>query len=218
MKLSTDAVLLGVFAGLANAQQVLDVGTGSGIVALMVAQRCQAMVTGIDIDGASIEDARENFRKSPWSDRLKAVHQSLQEFSQGDGSKFDVIVSNPPFFANSQRSPYHGRNLSRHDIQLTLPALIPLIHTMLDTAGTCSFIIPADKDALFDQVARQNGFGLIRKTRVFPKASKPANRVLLEYGQGKSGDHLDKALVIRRENGSFTEAYRKYTSDFYLHF
>jgi tRNA1Val (adenine37-N6)-methyltransferase len=218
MKLSTDAVLLGAFAGLAGARHVLDVGTGSGIVALMVAQRCPAMVTGIDIDGPSIEDARENFGKSPWSHRLKAEHQSLQEFSQAPGQKFDVVVSNPPFFSNSQRSPVRVRNLSRHDIHLSLTAMIPLITNVLQPGGSCSFIIPADKGALFDQIANNNGLGLLRKTSVFPKASRAANRLLLEYRHDRWGGHEEETLVIRGENGNFTEEYRNYTRDFYLNF
>jgi tRNA1Val (adenine37-N6)-methyltransferase len=218
LKLSTDAVLLGAFAGLPNPGNVLDIGTGSGIVALMVAQRCDAEITGIDIDKGSVEDARFNFSASPWSSRLCAVHQSLQEFSSGYGKKFDAIVCNPPFFKNSSLSPFPSRNLSKHNGQLPFTGLIAQVKNLLNQGGSCSFIVPATEEKHFCSIACEMSFSLFRKKWVLPKKSKKANRVLLEFRLSEVAPEEETELIIRDENNNFTADYKKFTRDFYLNF
>ena len=218
MKLSTDAVLLGAFTALPAPRTILDIGTGSGIVALMFAQRCDAEITAIDIDEASVEDARQNFRESPWSNRLYALNQSLQEFANNPAGQFDVIACNPPFFMNSQPSPYPGRNLSKHAVKLSLPVLIPLVRFLLHPKGSCSFIIPAENDGSFHEKACSNNLHLHRKKWIFPKAVKKANRVLLEYRPIESSGPEESTLVIRHPDNSFTAEYKQFTRDFYLNF
>lgn len=218
MKLSTDAVLLGAFTTLPAPRTILDIGTGSGIVALMLAQRCDATITAIDIDQASVEDARQNFRESPWSDRMHALNQSLQEFADNPAGQFDVIACNPPFFMNSQPSPYPDRNLSKHAVRLSLPVLVPLVRSLLHPTGSCSFIIPAEKDVSFHKTASSCDLYLHRKKWIFPKAVKKANRILLEYRPFECPEPEESRLVIRHADNSFTAEYKQFTRDFYLNF
>jgi len=216
MKLSTDAVLLGIFSRVSHPEHILDIGTGSGILALMLAQRSEAIIVGIDIDKGSVEDAKRNFEESPWKSRISAFHQSLYDFTRTCGQKFDLIVSNPPFFENSKRSPYHSRNISRHDEQLCFHDLILAVKSLLKTRGTCSFIIPASEEINFQKIATGNNLYLLRKKLVYPKKAKNENRVLLEYSQIDSGPVEESFLIIRNEDNSFTQEYIDYTMEFYL--
>lgn len=218
MKLSTDAVLLGVFANVAGARSILDIGTGSGVLALMLAQRCTAEITGIDIDPGSVEDARENFRNSPWKNRLTAVHQRVQEFARETGQKFDRVISNPPYFENSKHSPYISRNRSKHTVLLSFRDLISATVLLLEEKGACSFILPADAEPGFHNTAVHAGLSLHRRMLVFPRISAQANRVLLEYRKGQASGVEQTSLAIRMGDHEFTPEYKAYTRDFYINF
>jgi tRNA1Val (adenine37-N6)-methyltransferase len=218
MKLSTDAVLLGVFAGLRNTGTILDIGTGSGIIALMLAQRCDAQITGIDIDEGSVEDARQNFRESQWSDRLCAIHQNFQEYARNSLEKFDLIVSNPPYFMNSLRSPISSRNISKHNEGLSYPELVLYAHSLMKEDGSCCFIIPAKEGEYFCKMAAGKGLHASMKKWVQPRKSKKANRVLLELRAVHCGPAEETTLAIRNEDDSFTAEYQGFTKDFYLKF
>ncbi len=217
MKLSTDAVLLGAFTRLGSPACILDIGTGSGIVALMLAQRCNARILGIDVDTGSIADAAGNFARSPWKERLSARHQSLQDLALSERNIFDVIVCNPPYFENSQRSPHPARNLSKHNDLLPLTDLVKGMAGLLTGEGTSSLIIPAHRAPVLTAEAAGAGLILTRKLMVRPKPGKDHNRVLLEYG--RRGERPEQGtLTIRNTDNSFTEEYREFTRDFYLGF
>jgi len=216
MKLSTDAVLLGIFAGISHPGIILDIGTGSGILALMLAQRSDAKIVGIDIDKGSVKDAKRNFEESPWKSRLSVIHESLQGFARTCDQKFDHIVSNPPFFVNSKRSPYNSRNVSKHDEQLSFHDLILTIKSLLEPKGACSFIIPASEEINFQKIATNQDLYLTRKKLIYPKKGKIANRVLLEYNQIRANQTKKSFLIIRNEDNSFTLDYIDYTKAFYL--
>ncbi len=217
MRLSTDAVLLGALTRLRDPATILDVGTGSGIVALILAQRCTARITGIDMDRGSIADAEENFLKSPWSDRLAARHRSLQDLSESPLQQFDLIVCNPPYFENSQRSPYPSRNLARHDDNLTATSLFAGIRHLLSPGGMVSVIVPAGREADFNHQAAGQGLLLQGRYLIKPKPGKDPNRVILEYGTDPRGT-VESMLTIRKGDNSYTENYRSLTADFYLAF
>lgn len=218
MKLSTDAVLLGVFAGVENARTILDIGTGSGILALMLAQRCAAEVTGIDMDQGSVEDARQNFENSPWESRLHLVHDRIQDHARSTQQKYDAIVSNPPYFENSKRSPYISRNQSKHTSMLSFRELIAITASLLNKNGSCSFILPADAESNFRMLASHAGLYLHRKMMIYPRKSKPHNRLLLEFKKENATPVKQESLIIRMEENTFSPEYKNYTRDFYLDF
>lgn len=218
MKLSTDAVLLGVFTRTQGVNTFLDIGTGSGIVALMLAQRSQAVITALEPDPPSAMDARHNFTQSPWPNRLNLVESSVQDFVTAHPDRFDHIVSNPPFYNNSLPSPFTTRNLSKHTTSLPFDELLAAVKSLLEFEGAFSVIIPASEQEGFDRLASENGLFAHRKMLIYPKKSKDANRILTEYRTGAIKKTQIFNLTIRQENNRYTPEYKIFTGDFYLNF
>ena len=218
MKVGTDGVLLGSVVRIENANKILDIGTGSGLIALMLSQKSTAEITGIEIDHESAETAKVNGKKSPWQDRLHFIQISFQEYYPKHPSEFDCVVCNPPFFSASLKSPDTLRNIARHDIQLNSEELIAGTKAVLKTSGTAWFIIPLLSVDGFIQISLQHGLHLKTRTDIFPKTGKKAHRSIVSLTQEKSGKIITGSLTIRDSNGNFTEEYCKLTSDFYLFF
>lgn len=218
MKLSTDAVLIGAFAEIRKSKNILDVGTGSGIIALILAQRSGATITGIDPHEGSTEDAKQNFRNSPWQDRLFVVQSSIQEYADTKGLKFDHIISNPPFFTNSLLSADPGKNISKHDCTLRFIELLENSIRLLNPDGILSLILPAREKEQFGKQATSFKLNLHRETTVYPKPSLPFNRVLLDFRFTECKSPEFKSITIRQEDNQYTESYKKYTQAFYLNF
>jgi len=217
MKVGTDAVLLACLCSIENKNDVLDIGCGSGIIPLILAQRSKAKITGIDIDSKSVIQTRENFDISKWSERLTADHISIQDFGNNSQQKFDLIVSNPPFFVKSTKSPSIIRNLARHNDTLSFLALIIAAKKLLTEYGIFSLILPETEGEAFIELSIKNGFYLKGKHLIFPKASKVCNRIVFDLSLKKTYTTCRK-LIIREENNEYTQAYKKLTADFYLAF
>ena len=216
MKVNTDAVLLGSWCDVNNSKMVLDIGTGCGIIALMIAQRSNALVDAIDIDPKSIKEARENFLASAWGERLKSMPQSLQQYASSVTSKYDLIVCNPPFFQNSLISPKEGKTISKHDILLTQEELIAGVSAMLADSGIFSLVLPPVQTVKFEKLANLNGLFVKRQLRVRPKCSKPVNRVLTEFVRNPSVNPESGEIILRNEDNTFTSEHNKLTEGFYL--
>ncbi len=215
MKIGTDAVLLGASVNCAKKENILDIGTGSGVIALMLAQRSEAKITGLDIHRQSIEDAKLNFSNSKWNNRLKAVHSSFQEYIDKCSESYDLIVSNPPFFTNSLKSPKEQINISKHNDLLPYEVLIAGAKQILTKNGSFSIIIPAGDYKRIIELSKSAGFFLNRQLTVFPKPSKPASRIILEFSTSKFLITNEK-LFIRNNDNSYTSEYMNLTKDFYL--
>lgn len=239
MKVGTDGVLLGAWAKPAvsiqpSAFSILDVGTGSGLVALMLAQRFpQAHIDAIDIDKSAIEQAAENFAASPWSDRLHTFHARLQEWqivhrtSSPRTLPYDLIVSNPPYFQNSLKNPDKSRQTARHTDTLTYSELLQHSARLLRPEGTVALILPAEAETEACELARMAGLLPTRITHVYSKENKPARRVLLAFVKPKyrntdistyrnSGPVSEDSLVLENDTGGRSAAYQEITKDFYL--
>jgi tRNA1Val (adenine37-N6)-methyltransferase len=216
MKVGTDGVLLGVFVDTRDAGSILDVGTGCGLIALMLAQRCKARITGIDIDGDSVSEAMFNGRNCPWSDRLTFIHSPLQDFAARHTEEFDLIVSNPPFFMQSLRSPDESRNLARHDLSLSHEDLFRGTARLLRPNGRCLLILPYSHFAATVTIAAKNK--LYPKTRmvIHPKVSAPPNRMIVEFVMDLKVPCETRSFIIRDQDGAYTEEYREKTGDFYV--
>lgn len=213
MKVGTDGVLLGAWCDVANAHRVLDVGTGCGLIALMVAQRnASAVIHGIDIDRDAVAEARHNFSQSPWETRLSADVADFNHFVDGS---YDLIVSNPPFFNNGVLPPSSSRNLARHTTSLTLEALLKHSRDLLSPGGAIAIITPADVELAVRRYIVKQGMGLRRFTRVVPVAGAPVKRLLWEMVIGDA-DTVDETLTITDTNRAYTSDYRDLTGDFYL--
>ena len=222
MKVGTDGVLLGAWAPTNPLTpnpltRILDVGTGSGLIARMLMQRCpEAEVEGIDIDKAAVEQAREN--------GVKAHCSSLQEWQIANSqqltanSQYDLIVSNPPYFQNSLKNPDAGRKTARHTDTLSYAELIHHSARLLKEGGQLALILPAEAENEVRQLAAAENLFLTRVTRVYSKESKPARRVLMAFEITRSRDHeitID-SLVLEDEKGGRSLPYQELCRDFYL--
>jgi len=218
MKVGTDAVLLGSWVNIENAESALDIGTGSGVIALMLAQRSDAEITGIDIHEPSILDATENFKESPWKSRLMARNFSLQEFVNFNEKKYDLIVSNPPFFSNSLISPSENKSLAKHNQSLSQYELLKSVLTLLKENGKFSVILPASEISEFTIKAVKMGFYTKKQLRIFPKTNKAFNRIITTFSLQPFGICEIEELIIRDQNNNYTSEYKDLTKYFYLKF
>lgn len=215
MKVGTDALLLGAWADISGCRRILEVGTGCGVIALMLAQRSTAEITAIDIHAGSVEDARLNFSYSPWSKRLTAIEISLRKYCDPHPGSFDLIVTNPPYFANSLRSPHHNRNLSRHDESLGLPELLRCTDLLLESNGRLCLIIPASEAGFLEQQARTYKLHLFKKTEITMREGKKASRILYEFRKSMCVSPVKSTIIIRNADNEYTMEYRELTGSYY---
>lgn len=222
MKVGTDGVLLGAWVRVDEAGRLLDIGCGTGLIALMCAQRNPELrIEAIDLDAESCTQACENVHRSPWSDRIAVHHTSLQRYTPEH--RFSHIVSNPPYFINSLPAPDATRNRARHTTTLTQEALLEGSLRLLEPAGRLSVILPELEGMRFCDLALDAGLWLTRRTKVYPKPEAPLRRLMMEF-QRPSGDLPlptpdEESLTIETTSRhEYTAQYRHLTADFYLKF
>ena len=208
MKVGTDGVLLGAWAPLGS--RILDVGTGSGLIARMLMQRCpEAEVEGIDIDEAAVAQAKEN--------GVRAFQARLQDWKSDIGDCYDLIVSNPPYFQNSLKNPDRGRELARHTDSLGYEELIAHSARLLKEEGQLALILPAEAEEEIGNLAARYSLFPTHITRVYSKETKPARRVILAFNRKNSIVGLiEDSLVLEDEKGGRSAAYSKLCEEFYL--
>lgn len=216
MKVNTDGVLLGAWVNCSRATRILDIGTGTGVIALMMAQKnTGALVHAIDINEGAYGQASENFRQSPWSGRLSAFHSSLQLFH--NPFQYDLIVSNPPYFANSQQSPHPVKNEARHQVSLNLSDLIQHIARLLSPDGKACLVLPCHRVPKLVEETTTAKLFITAHTEISAVAGKPPYLSLLQLEFAERAYHK-QSLAIHQPDNSFTEAYRQLTHNFYLKF
>jgi tRNA1Val (adenine37-N6)-methyltransferase len=216
MKVNTDGVLLGAWADADNISGALDVGTGSGLIALMIAQRSEAMIDAVEIDPPAYLQACENAGRSPWKNRIHVHPISFQDFASVSGGKYDLIVSNPPYFSNALKSEDKRRSNARHDISLTYEELLKGAASLLSPRGRFCVILPYPVLDDFAGLAFIYGLHCRRITAVKTKQGADFSRVLLSFGLVPSGTPDRTELTIREKEGFYSEDYRELTKDFYL--
>jgi len=209
-----DGVLLGAWADCRNIQFALDVGAGSGLIALMLAQRSQASIHAIDIDENACKQAEINFNNSPFHARLSIEFGAFQDFTSS--VRYDLIVSNPPYFAQSLKSPDANRNLARHDEYLPLDVLMEKSAALLSPQGKAAFILPFDRLEKAQALALKNRLFLCRKTLVSTLQDQPPKRVLLEYSLANQGATEENSFYIGKTKQTYSDEYRALTEEFYL--
>ncbi len=216
MRVGTDAVILGSWTDPGPAGHILDVGTGTGLLALMMAQRSHAEVHAVDIDEEAYEQARENFILSPWADRLTAHHISLQHYSVACQDRYDVVISNPPYFLHAPKGHSEARNLARHlDRGLNIPDLCNCVKALLKPHGRFCVIFPPKESVKFMEYAETHGLYVNRLTRVKTKPGKDVKRMLMQLEMVRKEMEVDELIICDKEM-NFTDSYLKLTADFYL--
>ena len=214
MKVGVDGVLLGAWADCRNIKYGLDVGTGSGLIALMLAQRSpEAFIHAIDIDENACKQAEINFNNSPFTNRLNVESIDFLYFSPS--LRYDLIVSNPPYFTHSLKSPDKNRNLARHNDHLPLEDLIKKSASLLSPQGKVAFILPFDQWEKAHSLAIENLLFLSRKTLVSSIQNHPPKRILLEYS---FIDRLseENSIYIGETKQTYSDEYRALTEAFYI--
>ena len=219
MKVGTDGTLLGAWALMPGeaSGRVLDIGTGTGLIALMMAQRYpEAEVTAIDIDAGAVSQAQENVAASPFARRVTVMEMALQQMGESSrvadqpSSRYDAIVCNPPFFVNSLVCPDARRTSARHGSSLRLTDLAAAASVLLSDGGELSVILPADLHSSMDAAAALSGLFAHRVCRFFTSVRKPAKRVLLAYGRQPADTFEQTQLVLGDDD------YRQLVAPFYL--
>ncbi|PLX23788.1 MAG: tRNA (adenosine(37)-N6)-methyltransferase TrmM [Marinilabiliales bacterium] len=218
MKVGTDGVLLGAWANCENAKTVLDIGTGTGLIALMIAQRSKALIDAIEIDNEAVSQAQENVDKSVWVERINIINQSFQTFQGSVDSTYDLIVSNPPYFQNSLFAPDQKRTNARHNANLELEELIIGTKKLLNQDGNFTVILPYLEGNMFIVKAAELGLYCIRQTKVLPKPNREPKRLLLEFAHIKKPLVEQEIIIELNKRHEYSEAYKNLTKDFYLAF
>jgi len=216
MKVGTDGVLLGAWVDVKNIEQILDVGTGSGLVALMLAQRSSdSVIDTIEIDSDASEQAKENFKRSPFPNISGCYNDSFQKFVTDNTKRYDMIVSNPPFFSNSLKSSDVQRSLARHDNTLFIDDFISMAAGLLTEKGKISFIFPySEKDYLLN-LAISNGLYVSRMTSVYPTPESEPKRILLEFSV-RNIPTVYSEIIIEKERHVYSHEFIDMVKDFYL--
>lgn len=218
MKVGTDGVLLGAWTGVDDVSEVLDVGTGTGLIALMVAQRNPlAMVIAIDVDEQAVEQARENIGTSPFSDRIAVEHFDFRQFVENSSKRFDLIVSNPPYFSHSLLPPDRKRARARHSVSLTLDDLLRLSAGCLAPEGVLSLVLPYDKKDELERLSAKYRYYLKRQTSVYPLPCTQPKRLLVELTLVPVKGYETDSLTIEASRHQYTKDFSDLVSDFYIH-
>lgn len=217
MKVGTDGTLLGAWVETTKQRRILDIGTGTGLIALMLAQRCpEARIDGIDIDAEACLQALENVRQSPFGTRIRIVHSSFQAFASTVTNPYDLIVSNPPFFKDSLKCPEEKRRLARHDDSLPLNELLDTARSLLTHNGRLALILPFVQHEELLRRAEQANLHIIRRTDVIPLEGTSPKRLLVELSPLRLSDTTKDELILENRTHQRTKAYQKLTEDFYL--
>ena len=213
-KVGTDGVLLGAWANIGGAQSSLDVGTGTGVIALMMAQRSAAHVTALEPDNPSFEEARRNAAASPWSNRVAVEHSTLQAYAAASNTGFDLLISNPPYFVESTKSGNAARDAARHTDGLPLARLAADAFAL---ANRLAVVLPVAEGQLFLEEANAIGWHLHRTLEVTGRIGKRPERLLMELGKTQV-EVTTEQLTIESAPRVYTDAYRELTKAFYLNF
>lgn len=219
MKVGTDGVLLGSWAVLGGGERrVLDVGSGTGLIALMIAQRSDAEIDAVEIETGAATEAAQNFAASPWGGRLHLYQTDFQSFARNSAQKYDLIVSNPPYFNGTYKSQQAERTAARHAELLSSEDLIDGVLQLIEPEnGRFVAIFPYENAAIFIAKAATRGLFCNRLLEILPKPSRMAKRMAAEFSIHKK-EPVARSITILDAAGGYTPQYKELTQDFYLKF
>lgn len=216
MKVGTDGVLLGAWADVENATNMLDIGTGSGLIALMLAQRSKAIITAIDIDKNAVIQAKINVENSPWNERIHIISDDLSTFCKTTKQQFDLIVSNPPFFKNSLEAPELARTIARHATTDFHNEIIISAKKLLTDNGKLCLILPINEGNECIRFAQSSGLFCSKKMLVYPKPNSVAKRMLIEFSKQETVCYESEITIESAVRHCYTDEFNALVKDFYL--
>jgi tRNA1Val (adenine37-N6)-methyltransferase len=217
MKVGTDGVLLGSWTDTATAKNILDIGTGTGLVAIMLAQKTPAAIDAIDIDKNACIQATENVNHCQWKDNISIHHISLQEFPKITNKTYDLIVTNPPYFGNSLKTPDFQRNLARHNDTLTFEDILQGICRLLTADGHFVIILPYVESQLFIVEAAMYHLYCNKKLVIKTRPNKKPSRTLMEFGRIRKRNTENELFIYQSDNTHSAE-FKNLTKMYYLNF
>jgi len=216
MKVCTDSCIFGAWSAkhLNGIEKVLDIGSGTGLLALMLAQKSQCEIDTIELDPESAGQAQENIKASPWSERIHLIEGDILQYPLT--SDYDFIISNPPFFESDLRSPQEKKNKAKHNQSLTLGQLMIVIRRHLTSVGTFCILLPWHRTGYFEKLATENGFFLWEKLIVRQTATHQPFRSICLFSFKNPEKAVVSELIIKNENGQYTTECAELMSDYYL--
>lgn len=219
MKVGMDGVLIGAWTDPSGTDRILDIGTGTGLIALMMAQKNNgAQIDAIEVDQEAFNEAVLNCQQSSWNNRIKLELCSFQEFLERTNLKYDLIVSNPPFFSNGVKAPLENRAQARHSDSLPLNVLISGAAGLLQEKGRIALVLPIESLQEIESLAQSNGLYLSRLCRVKPNPVKPEFRILIELTNRQNSLQEETLMIEFEKHHDYTPEYKELTKDFYLKF
>lgn len=223
MKVGTDGVLLGAWADVSGAHTVLDVGSGTGVIAIMIAQRTaqseNVQVHAVEIDEAAYSQSKENMAESPFAERLQVFNDSIQNFAKASPRQYDLIVSNPPFFTGGTFSSNQDKTNVRHTVKLPHSDLLNATRQLLAKDGRFCVILPLIEGLRFIEIAQTYGFHCTKKTEVHTLTNKPIERLLLQFEFNAQTTIYDNIVILNSDTrNDYTDTYKALTSEFFTIF
>ncbi|WP_080949477.1 methyltransferase [Hafnia alvei] len=220
MKVGTDSILLGAWADVGDITgKILDIGSGSGLLALMLAQRTtdSVQIDAVELDDNAALQATENFALSPWAGRVALHHCALQSFAAQTSSRYDLIITNPPYYQPGVECRNPSRGTARYTSELSHQTLLKHARALASNKGKMAVVLPCDISADFMQLAAGEGWFLLRHTEVAEFANRAPHRALMLFGVEPASLQSDR-LVIRDESNAYSDDFRELTNAFYLFF
>ena len=217
MKIGTDSVLLGAWTPLNHPQSILDIGAGTGLLALMLAQRCDALtIDAVEIDEQAYIECSENFEENPWGDRLFCYHASFEEFFTEMDESYDLIISNPPFYSTDYKTPEKARNTARFSDALPSNQLLEGVSRLLAVEGYFSVILPYSESETFITLAATFGLFPQKITHTRGNEKSELKRSMMLFARKPLPSYPIHIFTIEKERGVYTDEYKELTKEFYL--
>jgi tRNA1Val (adenine37-N6)-methyltransferase len=216
MKVGTDAMLLGCWIDIDGATQILDIGTGCGILSLLLAQRSDALIDAVEIDEITANEATLNFKNSPWCRRLMCYQDDIKQFAVNTNKKYDLIISNPPFFTSDFKTKTERKNLARHTDTLDFESLIEVVKKLLQPGGRFALVLPFTEGQQFVKIAEKHNFYEMARMEIIPVVGKTCNRLNMVFSDNIAQSFEIESFTIRGLDGQFTDQYNNLLQDFYL--
>ena len=216
MKIGTDAILLARWVEVSENDDVLDIGTGCGLIPLMLAQKGIKTADAVEIDKDSYEEAAQNFSNSAWNSRIAAINDDIKQYADVCTKKYDLVVSNPPFFFGDNIPEKAKKGLARHTNTLSYSDLLASVKKVMKTDGRFALVLPARESATFLQEAENQGFFLEKEMKIVPIEGKEANRINMQLVVNQVDKTESETFVLRHPDHSFTKEYKDFLKDYYL--
>jgi len=216
MKIGTDAILLSRWVEVSENDDVLDIGTGCGLIPLMLAQKGIKSADAVEIDHDSYEEAAQNFSNSAWKSQLFAINDDIKHYSCVSDKKYDLIVSNPPFFFGDNIPEKSKKSLARHTNTLSYNDLLVSVKRLLKPEGRFALVLPARESLTFLKDAENQGFYLQKEMKIVPIEGKESNRINMQLVVNQVDAIESETFVLRHQDHHFTKEYKDFLKDYYL--